>query len=243
MISIPCGHTASPGSENCGMAAVRRFFPGTGPTYDQIVNLCTLGFDRHWKRRIMEKVPRDATWIMDQACGTGILTCKIALKFPYSQVVGVDILDEYILRAKRKAALKGLSNVEFILGRAEEVRVRQSFDCITSSYLAKYADIPSLIRNASTMLRHGGVLVMHDFTYPRNRLVAPAWELYFALLQTLGVLLYPQWKPAFQGLPDFLRQTSWKSDLIGCLEVNGFSDLTAEPLTLGTALLVTGRKE
>jgi len=36
---------------------VDRFFSGTGPTYDFVVKLCTLGCDIWWKKKIFEKIP------------------------------------------------------------------------------------------------------------------------------------------------------------------------------------------
>ena len=129
-----------------GEELVHRFFFGTGATYDHMVNFCTVGFDRWWKRKILEKIPQRPIRIIDQACGTGILTFKIAHKFPLCRVIGVELREEYLKIAKEKATDLNLSNVEFILGRAEDVLLDESFDCITSSYLVKYAELGSLIR-------------------------------------------------------------------------------------------------
>ena len=135
-----------------------------------------------------------------------------------------------------------LENVHFILGRAEDVLLDQGFDCITSSYLAKYAELGDLIRNVRNMLRDRGVLVMHDFTYPSNHLFAYAWELHFKLLQTIGAWRYPQWKAVFDGLPGLLRETKWTGELMRSLRENGFSDITIESLTFGASAMVTAKK-
>ncbi len=222
---------------------VRRFFPGTGDSYDHIVNLCTLGFDRLWKQKIVEKIPEDSARIMDQACGTGILTMKIARRFPQSRIIGVDVTEEYLHIARKKASSLGLNHIEFILGKAEEVHPGEGFDCITSSYLAKYAELEKLIGNIRSMLGDGGVLIMHDFTYPTNRAFARIWELYFNLLQTIGSWKYPQWKTVFDDLPGFLKETRWPRELMNSLHRNGFSHIAEESLTLGTSAIVTARKE
>jgi len=225
-----------------GMDAVRQFFPGTGRTYDRIVNLCTFGFDRRWKRKMIGKIPAGSLRIMDQACGTGILTFRIVQRFPHAQVVGVDVTDEYLAVAKQKAAARGLT-VEFLLGRAEDLLPGRIFDCITSSYLAKYAVLATQIPNIREMLRDGGTLIMHDFTYPPNRLFALLWELYFKILQTAGSWKYPQWKPAFDGLPALVRETAWVAELVGVLQENGFSGITVDPLTLGTSTIVSATRD
>jgi demethylmenaquinone methyltransferase / 2-methoxy-6-polyprenyl-1,4-benzoquinol methylase len=229
-------------NDHQGIEIVNRFFPGTGATYDHIVNLCTLGFDRWWKKQILAKIPHDPIRIMDQACGTGILTFEIAEKFPDCQVTGIDISEEYLGIAKEKAQELKVTNVVFMLGRAEEILLDQTFDCITSSYLAKYADLGALIPGIRKMLREGGALIMHDFAYPSNRVLAGIWEAYFKLLQTTGTFLYPQWKAAFHGLPGLLRETRWVCELVSLLQGNQFSEISTQHLSLGTSAIVAAKK-
>jgi demethylmenaquinone methyltransferase/2-methoxy-6-polyprenyl-1,4-benzoquinol methylase len=221
---------------------VHRFFSGTGPTYDLVVNLCTFGADIWWKKIILDKIPAGSARIMDQGCGTGILTFQIARKFPHSRIVGVELRDEYLNIAREKAKALKLGNVDFILGRAEDVLLEDNFDCITSSYLAKYVELEILIRNIKKMLRKGGLLIMHDFTYPRNRTVARIWEFYFRLLQIVGDWKYAQWREIYYSLPKFLRETKWATDLTRILGENAFSDIHTQFLTFGTSAIVTTRK-
>lgn len=221
---------------------VHRFFSGTGPTYDFVVNLNTFGFDTWWKRKIMEKILEGSTRVMDQGCGTGILTLQIARKLPNCRVIGVELRDEYLNIAREKVQALNLSNVEFILGKAEDVFFEDKFDCITSSYLAKYAKLEVLIQNIKRMLRNGGMLIMHDFTYPRNRTFAIIWEFYFKLLQTLGEWKYPEWREIYYGLPELLRETKWVTELTKTLAEKDFSDVHIQYFTMGTSAIVTARK-
>ena len=222
-----------------GVQLAHRFFSGTGTTYEQIVRLCTFGFDLWWKRKILQKIPPKPRRIMDQACGTGILTFKIAQRFPRCHVTGVELREEYLDIARQKATARGLRNVEFFLGRAEDVLLDETFDAITSSYLAKYAELDVLVRNANNMLRPGGVLIMHDFIYPSGRLFPKLWHFYFKILQTLGTRRYPEWQTAFEELPDALRKTDWLAQLTAALEENAFSQIRTEKLTLATSAIVT----
>jgi demethylmenaquinone methyltransferase/2-methoxy-6-polyprenyl-1,4-benzoquinol methylase len=224
------------------VALVHRFFADTGPSYDWIVNLCTLGCDLWWKRKIMERIPPGSLQILDQACGTGILTFKIARKFPHSHVVGVELREEYLHTALKKNKAQDVKNVQFIIGRAEDVFLHQTFDCITSSYLAKYADFKTLVPNAKRMLRKGGILILHDFTYPCGRFFPRLWALYFTILQKWGSRKYPQWKTVFFELPEFLRQSGWVGELLEALKEHDFPPARVEPLTMGTSTLVTAIK-
>ncbi|MGD0663244.1 MAG: class I SAM-dependent methyltransferase [Syntrophorhabdales bacterium] len=222
---------------------VHQFFDHTGSTYDRIARLCTFGADIWWKRRILRRIPAGPARILEQACGTGILTVKIARAYPFSEVVGVDMEEEYLDVAKRKTRLLGLRNVRFMPGRAEDVLPDGTFDCIVSSYLAKYADLAVLVANAAGMLAPGGALVMHDFTYPRNPAFLRLWLFYFTLLRTVGSRFYPEWRPAFEGLPELMRDTTWVEDLCGLMGQHAFSRITVERLTWGTAAIVAATKE
>lgn len=224
------------------LEVVHRFFSGTGLSYDQVATICTCGFDKYWKKRIIEKIPARPACIIDQACGTGILTLKIARKFPDCQVIGVELRDEYLTIAREKARTSGISNVDFILGRAEDVVLEGSCDCITSSYLAKYAELGTLISNAGKMLRPGGLLIMHDFTYPSNLVFLSLWQTYFKLLRMIGSRIFTEWRTVFYELPEFLRQTMWLSETLTIMKEAGFSDITSKSLTFGTSAIVTARK-
>ncbi|HSR10319.1 MAG TPA: class I SAM-dependent methyltransferase [Thermodesulfobacteriota bacterium] len=221
---------------------VERFFSGTGGSYDWIVNLNTFGFDRWWKGRILRAIPRDSALIVDQGCGTGILTLRIARRFPRARVIGVELRDEYLSRAREKARRQGIANVEFVLGRAEDTLVEGSVDGIASSYLAKYVEMGKLVRNASRMLRGGGVLVMHDFTYPRSPVAVRVWEFYLRALQKIGSRVSPEWREVYYGLPEFLRKTDWVGDLRKALQTNAFSSARVQYFTAGTSAIVTARK-
>lgn len=221
---------------------VRRFFSGNESSYDRVVRLTTIGFDCRWKEKIVDMIPAESTRIADQACGTGILTIKIARRFPHARVIGIDVTGGYLRVAKEKAEALGLRNIELIPGRAEEIMPEGECDCVTSSYLAKYADLDRLVHITKKLLRPGGVILAHDFTYPKGRIFAFVWRLYFSFLQTVVARRYPSWKPAFDGLPEFLRETDWVGRLGRLLARYGFEDIRSEPLTFGTAAIVLAKK-
>ena len=97
--------------------SAERFFSGNAWSYDHIARVSTLGLDGWWKRKILKKIPKAADRILEQASGTGILTCKIARLFPKSRVIGVELHEEYLKVARKKVRDLDLSNVEFIHGR------------------------------------------------------------------------------------------------------------------------------
>jgi demethylmenaquinone methyltransferase / 2-methoxy-6-polyprenyl-1,4-benzoquinol methylase len=221
---------------------VERFFRGTGKTYDRMVDFATFGIDRRWKRRLVGMIPRDAARICDLACGTGISTLAIARAFPGSRVVGVELREEYLALAREKLARPGAANVELVLSRAEDYRASEPFDCIAASYLAKYADLPRLVAGCRAMLKEGGVLLMHDFTFPPGRARVALFRLYFWALQRAGRALLPQWREITYGLPRLIEETRWLPELEAALRAGGFRDIRIEHLTLYGSAIVSARK-
>jgi demethylmenaquinone methyltransferase/2-methoxy-6-polyprenyl-1,4-benzoquinol methylase len=224
-----------------GVETAYRFFSGTGSSYDLVANLCTFGFDFWWKSRILREIPTNPKRILDQASGTGILTLKLARRFPCTRVIGVELREEYLNIARMKARTFKVPNVEFVLGRAENIVLQDRLDCITSSYLAKYAQLGPLVSHAKRMLRPGGVLIVHDFTYPSGGIFIRLWKFYFKILQTLGRRVFPEWGAAFDGLSELLESTPWVDDLMSCLKEKGFANIQVERLFMNTAALVKAK--
>ena len=69
-----------------------------------------VGRDGIWKKEILNKIYGKS--ILDLACGTGILTRKIAQRFPHADVIGVDISTSYLDVAKLNS--ESFRNILFI---------------------------------------------------------------------------------------------------------------------------------
>lgn len=223
---------------------VERFFRGTGSTYDFMVRVATLGIDPLWKRRMVRlarELAGDPESILDLACGTGISTFAFARAFPVARIVGVELRDEYLQRARAKLAAHPHPHIQFFLSRAEEFATDQRFDVVTASYLAKYADLPVLVDRFVEWSKPGGLVVMHDFTLPPNRIALAVWRVFFKMLQTVGSKMFPSWKAIYDGLPELIERTRWTSELPALLQQRGFADVRFEWLTLGGSAIVTAR--
>jgi len=93
---------------------VPKFFDNTATTYDKVAHWATLGKDTFWKNEILKQIP-EVNSILDLACGTGILTRKIAKKFPNTKIVGVDITETYLNLAKKNSASYNNIQCDFII--------------------------------------------------------------------------------------------------------------------------------
>ncbi len=231
------GAMRSPGAD-ARTELVERFFSGTGPTYDRMVHWATLGIDRLWKRRIVAMIPADTGPVLDLACGTGISTLAIASRFPGRRVIGVELRDEYLAIARAKT---GSPSIEWVCSRAEDYQSAERFDCICSSYLAKYADLPRLVERGRSLLKPGGMFIAHDFTLPPDGPLLALWRAYFVLMRASVAKAVPSWKPIYEGLPRLIAETTWPADLSEALHSCGFEEVRRDDLTLYGSAIVSAR--
>lgn len=196
---------------------VPKFFDDTANTYDKIAVWCTLSKDKYWKNEIVSHIT-NAKLILDLACGTGILTRKIAEKFPNSEIIGVDITESYLELAKKNSSL--YENISYVFQDAEKLHLDSKFDCITSSYIPKYCDAKILVKRCVEHLNQGGKIIFHDFTYPKNLAHRKLWDFYFVILNFVGLFI-PSWKEAFKKLPKLIKSSTWVSSYADAMRENG----------------------
>ena len=216
---------------------VPKFFDETGTTYDGVVSYGTLGKDKYWKKKILQQISNGNSFL-DLACGTGILTRKIAEKFPNAKIVGIDITKSYLDVAKKNS--NSFDNISFILDDAEEFKLDSKFDCITASYLPKYCDPEILVKNCVAHLKPGGKIIFHDFTYPKNPSVRGLWNFFLTFLRLVGCFI-PSWKDALIGLPKLIRRTKWLDSYSDVMGKNGLK-VNHQYLTYGASAILTGAK-
>ncbi|KAF6243967.1 methylase [Nitrosopumilus sp. b1] len=213
------------------------FFGQTASTYDKIVLFTTFGKDNYWKNEIINKIKSPES-ILDLACGTGILTRKLAKKFPKSEIIGIDISQDYLKMAEKNSST--FSNISFLHQDAENLNLDLKFDCICSSYIPKYCNPEKLVKNCITHLNYNGQIILHDFSYPKNKIIKKLWNSYFVFLNSLGIFL-PTWKYAFAELPKVIRSSNWVFSYKQELEKNDFQ-VKVQYLTWNSSVILYAEK-
>lgn len=216
---------------------VPKFFDNTASTYDKIAVWCTFSKDIYWKNEIVKH--SNGKSFLDLACGTGILTRKIAEKYPNEKVVGVDITESYLDLAKKNSS--SFDNIDYVLQDAENLSLDSKFDCITSSYIPKYCDAKVLVKRCIEHLNPNGKIIFHDFTYPKNPIHRKLWNFYFVLLNFVGLFI-PSWKEAFEKLPKLIRSSTWVDDYSNAMKENGL-EVTKYPLTYDSSAILIGTRK
>ncbi len=240
-----------------------RFFTSmNASSYDAVVRCATFGQDYIWKKQILDLIDKhllsslpssssssslssgvlQSHMCLDLASGTGILSSLIERRGNQKEgrprnVVGLDFTFDYLQIAKKKFNTGKLTN-----GTAQLLPYReQSFDSITSSYLAKYVDIERVVSECWRVLKHGGVVVFHDFTYPSNSWARTLWKGYFRILRSAAKTI-SSWAPVFQELDQVIKMSNWPGQTIQALEGTGFKNISFRFHTIKTSAIVSAEK-
>lgn len=142
-------------------AAVTRFWSFAAPIYD-------LPFLQRWVYRpaqdemIAALRAAGSQKVADIACGTGILTARIAAELNPPQVYGVDMSDGMLEQAKARSP-----KVQWMKGPAERLPFEDAaLDAIVTTSAFHWFDQPAAMREFHRVLAPGGLVAVATITPP-----------------------------------------------------------------------------
>jgi len=157
------------------VTGLRAAFDRGAPAYDRLVG-ANPGYHAHL-RRSARTFGGDRTRLLDAGCGTGASTAALLSAVPGARIVGVDASAGMLARARAKS---WPATVEFVHSRVEdaaEAGVRGPFDGIFAAYLIRNLPDPdATLRSFHSLLRPGGLLVVHDYSVREARLPRLVWH-------------------------------------------------------------------
>ncbi len=219
-----------------GVRLAQSFFnKNNSGSYDRLVRLATLGQDMKWKKKLVESVP-NGSLVLEMACGTGILTSL--LKQNNNIVYGIDLTFEYLSVLGEKRI-----EIDSINGTAEFLPFQDRyFDCIVASYLPKYVNLNVLVSECQRVLKQEGLLILHDFTYPKRLAYQVAWKIYFRIIKALW-RLDKKWTSVFNGLDQLIINNHWDSEINSILTLHGFVQIRKDFQTFETSTIISAFKD
>jgi demethylmenaquinone methyltransferase / 2-methoxy-6-polyprenyl-1,4-benzoquinol methylase len=222
---------------HAGYRNAKKFFSSeNASSYDSVVHSTTFGRDYFWKNQILKIIDKRDS-VLDLGCGTGILSSMLIDNVTIRKVTGLDLVFDYLQIAKKKRKKLFLTN-----GTAEVLPYKsECFDFVTSSYLAKYVDVKRVVAECWRILNHDGMIVFHDFTYPKNILLQRFWNAYFVILQMIGYLV-KSWRIVFNELDQVVRTSAWVEQMMELLEERGFKNVSCKYYTFETAAIISAKK-
>lgn len=153
----------------------RNLFDVVALRYDVVTRILSFGWDQRWKRRMIRRMGRRSNHrIVDLATGTGDIARRLAAAYPGAEVVGVDLSEQMLSRARRLtrrafpgAGGIGSGGIRFIPGDMNRLPFGDStVDLVTGGYALRNApDLEGALREVRRVLRPGGRFAFLDFSH------------------------------------------------------------------------------
>jgi ubiquinone/menaquinone biosynthesis C-methylase UbiE len=147
-------------------------------------------------RRTVERL--DLKWdstVLDVGCGTGASALPAAeVVGPSGSVLGVDLAEKLLERARAKAAQRQLQNVEFRLGDMTNLGLPDGhFDAVVSVFSVFFVpDMEGLVRELWRMVKPGGQLAITTWGV---RFFEPVYSIWREAIRTERPDLYTAFNP------------------------------------------------
>jgi len=142
---------------------VERYFKETAHKWDEIRKDY---YDENLREIVIQKANiKTGNIVLDVGCGTGFLSLGVAKAVgEYGKVVGVDISEEMMKKAKENLSKVGVSNIEFRMGDAENIPLEDnSVDAVVGNMVLHHCPNPeSAIKEMVRVLKPEGRLVLAD---------------------------------------------------------------------------------
>lgn len=225
---------------------VRGMFNDIAPTYDRLNHILSLDIDKLWRKRVVRIVRQlGAKHIMDMATGTGDLAIALARKIDGSTIYGADFSSEMLAVAKQKIEQLGLSErINLTECNAEDIPlVDEAVDAATVAFgVRNFEHQKEALTEMMRTIKHGGHLIVLEFSNPRFALVRWCYRLYsHYILPTIGRMVSKH-ATAYTYLPESIDQFASPEAFTALLEEVGFDSVKRKSQSFGIAHIYIAHK-
>lgn len=217
-------------------------FNSIAPFYDRANRLISFGLNSFWLKKMVRRI-REANpaRVLDLACGTGVLTAKLAALGPL-KVIGLDPSEGMLAQAEKRTA--GAGNICYVKGFAEALPFeKESFNTVTVSYgIRNFADRCVAFSQIYRVLEPDGTLFILEFSPDM-----PSWRNALQRFYIHSVLPVLGWmgtgkKAAYRYLRDSVESFPHASVISEELSGAGFSVISYTRWFPGIAVLFIAKK-
>ena len=225
---------------------VSKMFDNIAGHYDFLNHFLSLGIDKIWRRRMVEKLQDEQPRrVLDVATGTADSAIAIAKKLPEAKIIGVDISPKMLAVGRVKIeTLKLNERIELFDGDSENLQFADSsFDAVVVAFgVRNYENLQKGLQEMCRVLKPGGKLVVLEFSKPTIFPFKQLFDIYFKyILPLIGRITSKDGRAynyLYESVQAFPNGKAFEAELLSA----GFKSTQCEPLTLGICSLYSGRK-
>ncbi len=214
-------------------------------SYDFTNHLLSFYADSAMRRKAAAAVMSDGpSRVLDIATGTGdtaIAIAKLAKEAgKATKITAIDVNEQMLKVARRKADAEGLNCVLFEKGDAMSLRYRnESFDAVVCTFATKnFSNIGKFLKETRRVLKRNGTFIVIDISKPSGSTGPAAFSVYLAYMKLFGLITG---KKLYKWLPQSTLRFN-REEFIAASRKCGFRNLKTEESLFGIAYMITCRK-
>ena len=221
-------------------------FDDIAPRYDLLNHLLSAGIDHLWRRRAIRSLALTGReCVLDLCAGTGDLAIAARTARPgAARVVGVDFSAVMLTLGLAKLRRRQLeSAIALVRGDASCIPLAAStVDAVTIGFgIRNVDDRAAALREMLRVLKPGGRLAILEFAMPTAPLFRYLYLSYFRhVLPRIGRWISGN-ATAYTYLPASVDAFE-PSKFMELLQLCGFVDVQADPMTFGSVFLYTAKR-
>lgn len=227
---------------------VEEMFNNIADSYDIFNKRMSLGINAMWRRKAISFLQHQSAWplnLLDVATGTGDLALEAAAGLGPEEIIGIDISDEMMERARLKVEAAGLSDVISIRKEdCEHMSFRNNyFDAVTSSFaLRNFQNLDACLAEMYRVLNRDGFIVLLELAVPEHFPMRQIYKFYQKVVfRYIGKHMLND-RMASDYLPKSMEMFPHGAPMIERLQRIGFKDVQYRRLFTGMCVMYTGKK-
>jgi len=224
---------------------VRTMFNSIAHRYDFLNHFLSAGIDYSWRRKAIKMLGKEnPKKILDVATGTGDLAIE-ARKINPEKIIGVDIAEDMLEIGRQKIQKKNLQHlISLEKGDSENLQFETAtFDAAMVAFgVRNFENLEKGLSEMYRVLKPGGVILVLEFSKPRNFPVKQLYNFYFKnILPFMGRLISGD-AAAYTYLPESVSAFPAGEEFLKVMQKVGFEDAKQRALTFGIASIYIGYK-
>ena len=223
-------------------------FDAIAGRYDLLNHLLSAGIDRRWRARAIRALGLTGDErVLDLCTGTGDLAVAAARAQPgAARVVGIDFAGAMLRVGGEKLRRTKLdARVSLVRGDATRIPLHDAaVDAVTIGFgIRNVEDMATACREMHRVLKTGGRLAILEFAVPTMPGLSACYLWYLRrVLPRIGRAV-SRHNAAYGYLPASIGAFAAPDEFVKILRQAGFSDVCAVPLTFGSVMLYTARRD
>ena len=224
---------------------IGQLFDRIAGTYDRFNHLLSLNIDKSWRRRTVKSLDY-AGKLLDVAIGTADLSLEVLRRGKAGSITGLDLSAKMMEIGRAKAEAAGFGGrIEFHQGSALDMPYEGgAFDAVTCAFgVRNFSGLDKGLSEMHRVLSDGGQLAILEFSYPGNRLVRWAYDIFFSKLMPVVGKAVSKDPTAYVYFRESVKTFIWGEEMAARIKAAGFREVSFKTMTFGICTLYLARKQ